>query len=82
MSEQPNALVVVEVKGGCVQNTTAPDGIDVWVVDWDNLEGQIECPNCGDDSLYADASEIDRYICNTCGHSFHWEEEHEPDVAD
>ena len=69
------ALVVVEVRGGVVQNTTAPDGVDVWVVDYDNLE-EVTCPNCGAvDDYYPDYSAMDWFICNGCNKPFQNEEQ-------
>lgn len=39
-------LVVVFVSGGLVQDTRAPEGIQVEVIDYDNLEDGGECPIC------------------------------------
>jgi hypothetical protein len=66
--------VIIETRGGVIQNEIVPDGIALRIVDWDDLP-RIKCPECGDTTIWVDASTADDwFICNGCNHNFFYRE--------
>lgn len=69
--------VIIEVLGGCITEVTAPDDMEVRIVDWDSLnEEGIECLECGSTDVLPDYSTPDDwFICNDCHKGFTWDSE-------
>jgi hypothetical protein len=58
-----NTTVVISVSGGVASVEHAPDGFEVLVIDYDNIEENPDyCPICGED-----ISENTIGICDGCG---------------
>lgn len=76
-------LVIIEVQGGCVQEVTCGDFVDVRIIDYDNDPAHV-CPECGCEDAEPDMSTAeDRWICVQCSHNYEAEEaEYEEDQDD
>jgi hypothetical protein len=72
-------LVIIEVGGaaggGNAVATHQDAGVQIRIVDWDNLESEgIECPECGGHDLEAATTPESRFVCQNdiCGAIFEW----------
>jgi len=67
MSE--NDLVVIEIRDKVVVEIYAPDHIDVWIVDYEELreEGKLPvCPVCHNEMVPSSGC-MHFWLCTTCG---------------
>jgi hypothetical protein len=69
----PNNLVYIEVSGGVADVIFHPDNVEVYILDWDNLEDRdMTCPSCKvhDKFPKADYEFPGSLICRYCNASY------------
>lgn len=68
------STVIVEIDGGCVSNIIAPEDVEVFVYDWDNLAFEdIVCPYCDNEvgfDPYPYTDEGNDFVCQKCKRHF------------
>lgn len=66
--------LVIATDGDNGMDILAPDYLTVREIHWFDLEEEgIECPKCGSEALFPDASTAEPYfICAGCNHNFRW----------